>query len=77
MSWGSRKRPRKYQRGMPIMSLSERVAAAMGDEFLWWHGKPYHPKVVRQWSLAMIAGAPLYYAALTPEWIRQQSENEE
>ncbi len=77
MSWGSRKRPRKYRQGLPITSLSERVAAAMGDDFLWWNGKPYHPQVVRQWSLAMIAGVSLYYAELTPEWIRQELEKAE
>ena len=82
MAWNrSKLRVRKYEGGFPFGSLAECIEWMQAGQYLWCRGKPYHPMVVKQWSLAMIenlvsTSPTLCRARLTEEWkMKQEQEN--
>jgi hypothetical protein len=72
MTWGSRK-VRKYCAGERINSLAAMVLMIEDGRYMIVRGRPTHPAVLRNWSLAslnsVMRGGWMYLAELTPEWI--------
>ena len=76
MAWARKAKLRKYQPGPAILTAQELADALDGEGYLWWRGRPYHPKIIANWSWEMIRAnwqsGWLRHASLTPEWISQK-----
>ena len=82
MAWNTTPRIRKYKAGERLDSLLAAVVTITVDEkYLFVRGKPYHPAVARNWSIAqlhdLVCGGQAYIAALTPEWISAEVARQE
>lgn len=73
MTWGSAKKIRKYREGARILSIYEMIPVLLANRYVIVRGKPYHPAVLRNWSLISLMDICRYnqahVAELTPEWI--------
>jgi hypothetical protein len=75
VTWGSSKKIRKYCEGIRILGIVEMIAVLAAGRYVFVRGKPYHPAVLRNWSLASLEAACRYgarVAELTPEWIEDE-----
>jgi hypothetical protein len=76
MSWGKSRKLRKYRAGERLNSLVALVLIINDGRYIIVNGRPYHPAVLRNWSLASLDGTMrrgrMYLAELTPEWIEDQ-----
>lgn len=82
MAWGSTKKIRKYQaKGNPLSTMDAAFLALLGADYLIVCGRPMHPAVVRNWSLATLNGYcvrnNVYRAELTAKWIAAEQEKAE
>lgn len=73
MSWGRSTKIRKYREGKAFADAIDMILALRRGRYVFVRGKPYHPTVLRNWSLASLEGACHFgmaaVAELTPEWI--------
>jgi hypothetical protein len=47
----------KYRQGAPFQTVHEAVAEILQDRYVWWHGKPMHPKWMESLQLRVIREA--------------------
>ena len=77
MTWSSRKKIRKYRAGIRIYGIYELITALRDERYVFVRGKPYHPAVLRNWSLASLEGVCRHgdarIAEFTPEWIEAET----
>lgn len=73
MTWGNAKKIRKYREGARIDGLAEMIVALNAGRYVFVRGRPYHPAVLRNWSLASLDAVCRHRSAriaeLTQEWI--------
>lgn len=78
MSWGRKPRVRKYRAGAEIREIYEMIGALHSGRYIFVRGKPYHPAVLSNWSLASLESVCRLGAAraaeLTPEWTAAEAE---
>lgn len=51
---------RKYRPGPFVAGTMEAVSSIQRDRYLYFNGKPMHPDVMRNWSVAQISNACRY-----------------
>jgi hypothetical protein len=70
VSW--RVRERKFIKGYPLEGLFGVISAIHDGRYIMYFGKPMHPSVIRQWSVAQIEaacrGSRLHVAELNPKY---------
>jgi hypothetical protein len=73
MAWGKTTKIRKYREGVRILGIYEMIPVLLANRYIIVRGKPYHPAVLRNWSLGSLTRICHYdqahVAELTPEWI--------
>ena len=47
----------KYRQGAPFQTVQEAVTEILQDRYVWWHGKPMHPKWMESLQLRVIREA--------------------
>lgn len=81
MAWGSAKKIRKYRPGAKMLGIFDLISAFNQGRYVFVNGKPYHPAVLRNWSLASLEaicrGNRTFVAELTPEWIEAEETKAE
>lgn len=81
MAQWRRSKVRKWAEGRTIKTRYELIDSFDSDNYLWWNRRAYHPKIIKQWSWAMLENmvlvGALKHAVLTPEWIAREAEAED
>jgi hypothetical protein len=59
---------RQSREGYVVRTLDELIALLDSGQYLYWHGRAYHPGWVRSWQFGMVrreCGRGLFRAAVT------------
>lgn len=80
MAWGKSTKVRKFRPGARMLGIFDLIEAFDRGCYVFVHGKPYHPAVLRNWSLVCLEGVCrngfAHVAELTPEWIAAEEMKE-